>query len=71
MSKKYAIHPHKLKDLGDFLLILLKFELRNTLLKKVINNAKLSILWVRKIKNGFIIDKGNELIAEYRRLIEF
>jgi len=68
MSKKYAIHPHKLKDLGDFLLILLKFELRNTLLQKVINNAKLSILWVRKIKNGFIIDKCNELIAEYRRL---
>ena len=44
MSKKYAIHPHKLKDLGDFLLILLKFELRKTLPKKVINNAKLSIL---------------------------
>ena len=51
--------------------IQIKFELRNTLLQKVINNAKLSILWLRKIKNGFIIDKGNELIAEYRRLIEF
>jgi len=39
--------------------------------KKVINNANLSILWVGEIKNGFIIDNGNELIAEYRRLIEF
>lgn len=48
--------------------IQIKFELRNTLEKKVINNAKIIRLW---IKNGFIVDKCSKLIAEYRRLIGF
>ena len=49
----------------------IKFGLCKTLPKKVINNAKIIRLWLRKIKNGFIVDKRNELIAKQCRLIGF